>query len=85
MYRYEYVFGIHPFQNQDVKIMQILMKRYPVVFPRQYDNGKDQGYNMPHEFQEIIRDSLSKDYTQRLGSEDFKEEFLNHAFLQKYA
>ena len=30
---YEYMYGIHPFQNKQSKIMAILIKRYPVIFP----------------------------------------------------
>ena len=31
--RYEYVYGINPFENQNYRIMQALIKRYPVAFP----------------------------------------------------
>ena len=27
------MYGLNPFTNQNSKIMQILIKRYPVVFP----------------------------------------------------
>lgn len=32
-FRYEYMYGLHPFYNKDSKIMQLLIKKYPVVFP----------------------------------------------------
>ena len=41
-FRYEYIYGVHPFANADSKIMQILIKSYPVSFP---DTPL-----MPHEF-----------------------------------
>ena len=31
--RYEYAYGVNPYQNNNPKIMLILIKRYPVVFP----------------------------------------------------
>ena len=32
-FRYEYTYGVNPYQNINPKIMLILIKRYPVVFP----------------------------------------------------
>lgn len=97
VYRYEYVYGINPFTNQNYKIMQMLIKRYPVVFPdetpkKQSQDIMDIGMDsvgglaepMPHEFHDLIRDLLSKDPRQRLGSEEFLSEFLNHPFFQNY-
>jgi hypothetical protein len=70
--------------------MQALIKRYPVVFPddetdlqkKKHEDPFDsigemrgQVEAMPHEFHELIRDLLAKDSSERLGSEDFMEEF----------
>jgi hypothetical protein len=73
--RYEHVFGMHPFANKDSKIMQALIKRYPVVFPE---------LTCPtQEYIDLIRDLLNKDHTQRLGSEDGCTEILSHPFFQQ--
>lgn len=94
--RYEYVYGINPFTNQNSKIMQTLIKRYPVVFPDtnipapseiiSMGTMRQGGYSqaMPHEFHDLIRDLLSKDPSERLGSEEFIEELSNHSFFKVY-
>eukprot|EP00347_Sterkiella_histriomuscorum_P002890 403366400 len=72
---YELMYGYHPFINKDNKIMQILIKRYPVVFP--------EGTEVSQEFQEIVNDLLIKDIQQRLGSENLEREVFDHAFFKK--
>ncbi len=77
--------------------MQALIKRYPVVFPDDNEaqlkqthdtlgemRADGQGEVMPHELHELIRDLLAKDPTQRLGSEDFLDEFENHSYFKTY-
>lgn len=75
--------------------MQALIKRYPVVFPddetaaaptTQDTIGEmhGQGEAMPHEFHELVRDMLAKDSHERLGSEDFLDEFVNHSYFRTY-
>jgi hypothetical protein len=39
---------------------------------------------MPHEFHDLVRDLLSKEPTERLGSEEFLDEFVNHSFFKIY-
>ncbi len=75
--------------------MQVMIKRYPVVFPdinsgaaRQSDliTQLRQGglkEEMASEFHDFIRYTLVKDPSDRLGSEDFLNEFLNHPFIKK--
>lgn len=97
--RYEYIYGINPFSNQNSKIMQHLIKRYPVVFPDADSNFNQQSRvtdtigemdegglreAMPHEFHDLLRDLLSKDSGERLGSEDFLEEIANHTYFKTY-
>ncbi len=74
-----------------------MIKRYPVVFPdiksgsglqRQSDmiTQLRQGglkEEMPSEFHDFIRYTLIKDPSDRLGSEDFLNEFANHPFIKK--
>ena len=75
LFRYEHVYGFHPFMNKDFKIMQALIKRYPVVFP---------DVTCPaQEYMDLIRDLLNKDSTQRLGSEEGVSEILVHPFFQE--
>ncbi len=50
---YEYMYGMHPFQNKQSKIMAILIKRYPVIFPEAPSTSSD--------FQDLLRDLLNKD------------------------
>jgi hypothetical protein len=78
--------------------MQTLILRYPVVFPDSDGLPKTSdpsGMNgmqeigglaepMPHEFHDLIRDLLSKEPTERLGSEEFLDEFVNHSFFKIY-
>lgn len=79
--------------------MQALIRRYPVVFPDSNNSASKQaaeldqigemradglGEAMPHEYHELIRDLLAKDQNERLGSEDFLDEFLNHSFFKTY-
>jgi hypothetical protein len=79
--------------------MQALIKRYPVVFPDSDTLSKKaaadldtigemrsdgQGEAMPHEFHELIRDLLAKDQNERLGSEDFLDEFQSHSYFKTY-
>jgi hypothetical protein len=54
--------------------MRILIKKYPVTFP--------ETPKVSTELQELIRDLLNKDYTQRLGSEGI-DEILSHQFFMK--
>jgi serine/threonine protein kinase len=69
--------------------MQHLIRKYPVVFPDSDTKFNQQSRvldtigeldcsglreAMPHEFHDLIRDLLSKDPSERLGSEDFIEE-----------
>lgn len=76
--------------------MTTLIKRYPVVFT---DENKanaqkaedtleefhsDVVESMPHEFHELVRELLAKDPCQRLGSEDFIDEFINHQYFKTY-
>ena len=75
--------------------MQTLIKRYPVVFPdsegpalsseavdiMSMDHTGGLAKAMPHEFHDLIRDLLPKDPSNRLGSEEFLEEFVNHPFF----
>jgi hypothetical protein len=77
--------------------MQVMIKRYPVVFPdinsgsgamRQSDliTQLRQGglkEEMASEFHDFIRYTLIKDPSDRLGSVDFLNEFLNHPFIKK--
>jgi hypothetical protein len=76
--------------------MQVMIKRYPVVFP---DINSGSGVRqsemitqlrqgglkeeMASEFHDFIRYTLVKDPSDRLGSEDFLNEFLNHPFIKK--
>ena len=39
---------------------------------------------MPHEFHDLLRDLLSKDPSERLGSEGFLEEITNHTYFTTY-
>jgi hypothetical protein len=74
--------------------MQVMIKRYPVIFPDIGSGAKSsdlitqlrQGAlkeEMPSEFHDFIRYTLVKDPSDRLGSEDFLNEFLNHPFIKK--
>lgn len=79
-------------------MMQALIKRYPVVFPDSDSHHKKaadldqigemrsdgQGEAMPHEFHELIRDLLAKDQNERLGSEEFLNEFQSHSYFTTY-
>ena len=67
-FRFEHVYGIHPYENVNMRIMSNLIKRYPVAFPE---------YTCPtQEYIDLIRDLLNKDSTQRLGSEYGTDEIL---------
>lgn len=96
------MYGINPFTSQNYKIMQTLVKRYPVVFPDVDKPAKEEedpfsmvaggieevgglAEQMPHEFHDLIRDLLAKEPEERLGSEEFLNEFVNHAFFQTYS
>jgi hypothetical protein len=37
---------------------------------------------MPTGFHEVIKELLEKDPTQRLGSDNFLHEFINHSYLK---
>jgi hypothetical protein len=90
---------MNPFANQNSKIMQLLIKRYPVVFPDadtkfnqdsrltdtigQMDEGGLRE-EMPHEFHDLLRDLLIKDPSERLGSECFLQEISTHTYFQTY-
>jgi len=79
--------------------MQHLIKKYPVVFPDadtkfnqqsrltdtigQMDEGGLRE-EMPHEFHDLVRDLLTKDPSERLGSESFLEEISSHSYFQTY-
>lgn len=79
--------------------MQHLIKKYPVVFPDadtkfnqqsrvtdtigQMDDGGLRE-EMPHEFHDLLRDLLTKDPSERLGSEDFLGEISTHSYFQTY-
>jgi hypothetical protein len=39
---------------------------------------------MPHEFHDLLRDLLSKDPSERLGSEDFLGEISTHSYFKTY-
>ena len=39
---------------------------------------------MPHEFHDLIRDLLAKDPEERLGSEEFLNEFQTHTYFSSY-
>ena len=40
---------------------------------------------MPHEFEDLIRDLLAKDPSERLGSEEFLNEIQNHSYFKTYS
>ena len=77
-----------------------MIRRYPVVFPdNEGGEQKTQSIDimsmgiesfggleqpMPHEFHDLVRDLLSKDPSERLGSEEFMDEFVNHSFFKTY-
>jgi serine/threonine protein kinase len=76
--------------------MQVMIKRYPVVFPDIKSGNSRQSSDlitqlrqgglkeeMASEFHDFIRYTLVKDPSDRLGSEDFLNEFLNHPFIKK--
>jgi serine/threonine protein kinase len=96
MFSYEYVYGVHPYQNQNPKIMQVMIKRYPVIFPdlnpgraslRQSElitQLREGGLRdqMTSNFHDIIRYLLVKDPSDRLGSDDIHQEIINHSFIK---
>lgn len=94
---YEYAYGVHPFQNKNSRIMQVLIKRYPVTFPDLKSGALSREQSgmitqlrqgglkeeMCSEFHDFIRYTLIKDPSDRLGSEDFINEVQNHSFVKK--
>ena len=87
---------MNPYQNSNPKIMSVMIKRYPVVFPdlnpgrasmRQSElitQLREGGLRdqMTSDFHEFIRELLVKDPTDRLGSDDIGKEILNHSFVK---
>jgi len=70
---YENLFGIHPFYNENAKIMKSLIKRYPAFVPSSPKFNSD--------VNDVLRDLLNKDHSQRMGTEGVQE-ILTHPFFQ---
>lgn len=73
IFLYELSFGRHPFANRNPKVMVQLILKYPVYFPEERP--------ISPELEQLILDLLGKDWGQRLGSERFETEILEHAFF----
>ncbi len=96
IFSYEYVYGVNPYQNSKSKIMSVMIKRYPVIFPdlnpgraslRQSElitQLREGGLRdqMTSNFHDFIRELLVKDPNDRLGSDDIGQEILNHSFVK---
>lgn len=67
-------YGRHPFEtNQKPKVMENLIKKYPVIFPDEVDSTLPA---VNSDLKALIRDLLNKDPAQRLGSDRCEMEIL---------
>jgi hypothetical protein len=67
-------YGRHPFEtNQKPKVMENLIKKYPVIFPDEVDSTIPA---VNSDLKALIRDLLNKDPAQRLGSDRCEMEIL---------
>lgn len=72
---YEASFGYGPFQtNFKPAVMKQFIKKYPVVFDEKSEKTTS-------DLQDILEGLLTKDPNQRLGSDLFEKEILEHAYF----
>ena len=72
---YESRFGVNPFKTHlKQQVTEQFIKYYPAMYP------EDQDY-IPESFQSLVNHLLIKDPLQRLGSDQFEKELLEHPFF----
>lgn len=73
-------YGRHPFETgQKPKVMENMIRKYPVIFPDEVDSSLPPANN---DLKALIRELLTKDPAQRLGSDRCELEILQHAYFE---
>lgn len=62
------------------KVMETMIKKYPIVFPDEVDSSVPAPSN---DFKSIVTELLNKDPKQRIGSDQFENEILQHAYFEQ--
>ena len=74
---YEAKFGFNPFRTHlKQQVTEMFIKHYPVMFPEDQDPPSEN-------FRQLILHLLIKDPLQRLGSDQFEQELLDHPYFNE--
>ena len=76
-YLYEAQYGMHPFKTHlKPQVMEMFIKYYPVMFPEDAEEEPSESWK------QLILQLLIKDPLQRLGSDSYEQEILDHAYFR---
>ena len=77
---YQLQYGRHPFATHlKPRVMENLIKRYPVVFLDETDPSVP---SPSEDLKTLLTEMLTKDPSQRIGSDQCEMEILQHAYFE---